>query len=134
MDAHLIGQIMINVGVGYSQAHDLAVQFKEYYLDIDHWDIFDDTLPFLENISKKHDCYIASNHIPELSALVEELNLNRYFTRIFNSAHIGFEKPNTLFFETILKELECKKDEVIKEIIIMTILQEQEDWESERYW
>lgn len=109
----VIAQIMISTGVNPSHAHDLAVQCKDYFLDISQWNIFNDTIPFLENITKKHDCYIASNHIPELSILVEELNLSRFFTRIFNSAHIGFEKPNCLFFESILQELGCRKNEVL---------------------
>ena len=74
---------------------------------------FDDTIFFLEAVTKNHKCYVASNHVPELSTLVENLNLSKYFTRIFNSAYIGFEKPNRMFFESILKELGCKKDEVL---------------------
>jgi putative hydrolase of the HAD superfamily len=108
----LIGQIIINAGVEPYHAPDLAVQFKDYYLDINYWNVFDDTIPFLEAVTKNHKCYIASNHVPELSVLVENLNLSKYFTRIFNSAYIGFEKPNRMFFESILKELRCKKDEV----------------------
>ena len=109
----LIGQIMISAGVDPSHAPDLAIQFKNYYLDIRHWSVFNDTIPFLENITKNHNCYIASNHVPELSNLVEKLNLNKYFTRIFNSAHIGFEKPNQMFFKSILEKLRCKKEEVL---------------------
>ena len=109
----LIGKIMVNAGVESSHALDLAKQFKDCYMNIDLWNIFDDTIPFLEKITKNNNCYIASNHIPELSTLVEGLNLNKYFTRIFNSAHIGFEKPNRLFFESILKELGCERHEVL---------------------
>ena len=70
---------MINVGVDSSHTQNLAFQFKDYYLDINRWNIFDDTIPFLEDITKYHSCHIVSNHVPELSILVEELNLSKYY-------------------------------------------------------
>ena len=74
------------------------------YLNPDRWRLFDDTLTALEALTGdgwRH--VILSNHVPELSGLVEGLGLSGRFERIFNSALTGYEKPHPQAFRLVLE-------------------------------
>ena len=45
---------------------------------------------------------MVSNHIPELTDLVQGLNLTRHFAAIVSSGVVGYEKPHRQLFEAAL--------------------------------
>lgn len=86
---------LISNGINKVIASELAKQVRNEYLDIDQWSLFEDTKRNLDkSISEGHTNYILSNHTPELSDLVNGLNIQDYFVKVITSAHVGYEKPN----------------------------------------
>jgi putative hydrolase of the HAD superfamily len=91
-------------GVGFerSEADDLARWVRETYLDPDRWrqtEGAETVLASLRDAGWQH--VMLSNHVPELDTLLDHLGLVRYFERVFNSAKIGYEKPNPAAFEAV---------------------------------
>ena len=81
-------------------------QIRQEYLDPVSWTVYADVLSSLSDLSSagwKH--VILSNHVPELSDLIESLGLADYFEKILTSARIGYEKPNRMAFDAIIKLL-----------------------------
>jgi HAD superfamily hydrolase (TIGR01549 family) len=56
---------------------------------------------------------IISNHVPELYEIVRNLNIEKYFTKIYSSGNIGYEKPNEKFYEYILDDLKAEKNKCV---------------------
>ena len=48
---------------------------------------------------------IVSNHIPELTDLVQGLDLARHFEAIVSSGVVGYEKPHRRLFEAALRHV-----------------------------
>jgi putative hydrolase of the HAD superfamily len=68
------------------------------------WRVFQDTRPALQaTASAGWRNVILSNHVPELPRLVSELGLDDLIERVFNSASIGYEKPNPEAFRHALR-------------------------------
>jgi putative hydrolase of the HAD superfamily len=91
-------------GVGFEppEAETLARQVRETYLDPAHWRRTEGAVEVLDALKAagwQHA--MLSNHVPELGALLDHLDLTRYFVRVFNSAEIGYEKPNVAAFEAV---------------------------------
>jgi putative hydrolase of the HAD superfamily len=85
-------------------AHKLSRAFPAEYLDISGWRLFEDVLPVIDQLSNQGwQHLILSNHVPELPDLVKGLGLAGYFQTIFNSAAIGYEKPNPKIFEPVIE-------------------------------
>ncbi len=98
--------ILREIGVEENLSYKVASQIKVKYLDVTQWQLYDDTIPCLEMAkSNGYQNVIVSNHVPELSLLVDELGLSRFFERIYSSADIGFEKPNIQVYKYVLSEL-----------------------------
>jgi len=96
------------VGVGFDdkRAQRLASQFRATYLNLDRWRVYHDVLPVLEALSFAGWTHvILSNHVPELGDIVRHFGLTPYFHHIFNSAEIGYEKPNPRAFQIVLDAL-----------------------------
>jgi len=91
------------IGITKKQENErLAGSFKDEYLRLDAWYLFDDTLRNLErSIDAGYDNVILSNHTPELAMLAEHLNIPQYFEHIITSALVGYEKPNPKFYDII---------------------------------
>lgn len=89
-----------------AQAHRLCKAAREAYVNPRNWVLFEDTLPSLKALAAagwKH--VILSNHVPELSQIVQALGIGRYFEAIFNSAETGIEKPHPRAFHNVLASL-----------------------------
>jgi len=91
-------------GVGFesADAEDLARQVRATYLDPARWrrtEGAEEVLAALQEAGWQHA--MLSNHVPELGHLLDHLDLTRYFVRVFNSAEIGYEKPNVAVFEVV---------------------------------
>jgi putative hydrolase of the HAD superfamily len=94
------------VGLSRSRAFVLAREVRSIYLDPNSWTVFDDVVPTLVALRTAGWSHaILSNHVPELSVLIEALGLRQYFDAVFSSATIGFEKPHELAFRRTLDEL-----------------------------
>jgi putative hydrolase of the HAD superfamily len=91
-------------GVGEG-APTLARALRERF--IDHtigWRLFDDTLPALQALRDAGwRTAILSNHVPELSQIVEGLGLGGTVEAVFSSAVIGYEKPHPEAFAHALR-------------------------------
>ena len=91
-------------GVGFEsiEAETLARQVRETYLDPTRWRRSEGAMEVLAALRAggwQHA--MLSNHVPELGVLLDHLDLARYFVRVFNSAEIGYEKPNPAVFEVV---------------------------------
>jgi putative hydrolase of the HAD superfamily len=96
-------------GVGFppAQAQQLAQEIRSIYLAANRWKRYDDAIPTLESLSADGWTHlILSNHVPELSTLVEQVGLSSNITRTFTSATIGYEKPHPYAFQTVLDAIE----------------------------
>jgi putative hydrolase of the HAD superfamily len=106
--------IFLKIGINKNICKDLSIQVKKEYMDIKKWFIYEDTIRALEQIKENgYKNVIVSNHIPELEELVRKIHLDEYFTKIYSSALIGYEKPNKKIYEYVLKDLSTEKDECI---------------------
>jgi len=91
------------VGLNHEQALRLARRVRSTYLDPSRWHVFDDTVSALSALAEAGWTHaVLSNHVPELDDLIEALGLTSHFSRVFNSADIGVEKPNPEAFRIAL--------------------------------
>lgn len=98
-------------GYGPAEAERLAALLPATYLRRARWSLFDDSRPALElTRSAGFRNVILSNHVPELPELVHDLGLDDLVERLFNSAAIGFEKPNPAAYRMVLDELARPSD------------------------
>ena len=91
------------LGISTLLACEYAQEVKNVYLEPSAWRRYNDTFTALEMLSTwgwKH--ILLSNHVPELSVLLDQLELSAYFTRVFNSAETGYEKPNPKAFHQVM--------------------------------
>lgn len=97
---------LCGVGVPEEMAPALATEFRARYIDLSYWRLFDDSLPMLIELSRLGWQHILlSNHVPELSAILQHLALTQHFHYVFNSAATGYEKPHPQAFHNVLEKL-----------------------------
>lgn len=99
----VVARALNAIGITQDKENErLTGSFKDEYLRLDAWYLFDDTLRNLErSIDAGYDNVILSNHTPELAMLAENLNISQYFKHIITSALVGYEKPNPKFYDII---------------------------------
>jgi len=98
--------IINKLGINESTAFDISKQIKDKYLELSNWYVYEDVIPCLvSTIRSGYKNIILSNHVPELKSLVKELGLSNYFTEIYSSANIGYEKPNIEIYKQIINRL-----------------------------
>jgi putative hydrolase of the HAD superfamily len=94
------------VGIDVLQAQRLAKLVRRVYPHPAYWRLFDDTIPTLNRLSTQGWTHaILSNHVPELPAIIQFLQLGPYVGHIFNSAETGYEKPHPQAFRHALAML-----------------------------
>lgn len=102
------------VGIKKEEARKYALQIREEYNRIEKWHVYPDVEKTLQKAKERgFRNIVASNHIPELEEIVERLGIKEYFTEIFTSGKIGYEKPNKYFYKYILEEIEAIAEECI---------------------
>jgi len=85
----------------------ISEKIKDKYLETKYWHVYDDVVPCLVQLIRNgYEHIIVSNHVPELEKLVGELGLRQYFTSIYTSAKIGYEKPNIEIFRKVINQLD----------------------------
>ena len=98
--------ILKELGLDYNIANNISDGIREKYLTLEKWHVYDDNVFCLKNaIEKGYSNIILSNHVPELEELLERLEIIDYFTKIYSSAHIGYEKPNIKAFKKVVMDL-----------------------------
>ena len=86
-----------------AEADLLVPRVRSAFLDPQSWCLFEDVVPCLRTLTRagwKH--VVLSNHVPELPALVEAVNLTPYIAQVFTSALVGFEKPHPQSYKAVL--------------------------------
>lgn len=94
-------------GLGYSpeRAAKLATQVRRQILKPERYSLFDDTITVLAELREagwRH--VILSNHVPELSEIVNGLGLSTYIDDCISSGATGYEKPNPQAFRLALSK------------------------------
>ncbi|MBT3318493.1 MAG: HAD-IA family hydrolase [Clostridia bacterium] len=101
--AHIEGifaSAFASVGIVKDTAATLAKITHEHYLNPDEFILFPNTAQVLASLQEKGwQNIILSNHVPELSDIVQSKGLSDYFTYCISSANVGLEKPNIDFFK-----------------------------------
>ena len=104
-------EIYEKLGINTILSSKLSKEIKKEYLNNKKWHIYSDTEKALNKlIQNGYKNVIASNHVPELAELVKELNLDKYFYKIYSSGNIGYEKPNKRFFDFVINDLRANKN------------------------
>jgi len=73
------------------------------YLDTQRWRLTNDAIPSLNELTElgwQH--YILTNHVPELSLILQGLLRKNYFLQVICSAETGYEKPHPEAFKSVL--------------------------------
>jgi putative hydrolase of the HAD superfamily len=92
-------------GLQAADARRLAARVRTRYLAPDAWRLYDDTLPVLERLRERGWRHVVlSNHVPELSGLVQTLGLSGLLSGLYSSAKLGVEKPNPRAFEAVFAD------------------------------
>lgn len=105
MNEHFKG-ILKELGIDDNAADNISNCIREKYLNPNKWHIYDDTEYCLKRtVEKGYSNVILSNHVPELEELVKHLGIRKYFTKIYSSANIGYEKPNIKIYEKVIQDL-----------------------------
>jgi putative hydrolase of the HAD superfamily len=95
----LLAGVLVSVGIEDARASALVSQFRNEYLNLAYWSLYDDAIETLAALRATviRNC-ILSNHVPELQQLVDGLGLAPYVEQVFSSGRLGFEKPNERIF------------------------------------
>lgn len=95
------------VGVETSLAKRMGREVRFAYTGAKQWRLYDDTIPALAQLSGAGWTHLLlSNHVPELSALMQHLQIDQHFARVFNSAETGYEKPYLKAYQAVLEATE----------------------------
>ena len=104
---NLFKQVFLEIGINSTEAVFLAKQVRYVYPNLTSWQLFDDVLPTLNQLSAMGWTHLVlSNHVPELRQIIHFLELDKYISQIFNSAETGYEKPHPKAFMTVLATLD----------------------------
>ncbi|MEW6522979.1 MAG: HAD-IA family hydrolase [Bacillota bacterium] len=97
----------IALGISPDRAGVMADMVPTCYTDPTRWSLFPDTVPTLTYLASEGWSHaIISNHVPELPGIVEHLGLSPLLAGIFNSAALGYEKPNRHIFDLAIEALD----------------------------
>ena len=91
------------LGLSKTLAQQLTTRVRSQYYNLSRWNVYDDTYQALDQLTSygwRH--IILSNHGPELTTLIEHLNLHTRVMKVFNSANTGYEKPHPAAFQLVL--------------------------------
>ncbi len=109
-----VEKILMNNKITQSEASRLSKFIKEKYLNKHKWFLYEDTFQVLEELNNlEYECYILSNHTPELEELVIGLEIKKFIKKVYNSAFIGYEKPNSNIYGYMINDLNASPSEII---------------------
>ena len=109
-----VQRILINNKIETKEATRLSKLVREKYIDINKWHLYEETHSVLKELCNfGHECYILSNHVPELENIVSGLDIKQFIRKIYNSAKIGYEKPNSGIYRHMVKDLNVQPSSII---------------------
>lgn len=89
-------------GFSAEQAEKIAPRLRRKMLNPEWYHLYPDVIDTLGKLQQRgYKNYVASNNFPELAQLLDKLGLTPYFSGIFSSGEIGYEKPHSEFFEAL---------------------------------
>jgi putative hydrolase of the HAD superfamily len=102
----VFSRMLVALGMPASELGDFMIKVRQVYCDTRHWHLYPDSLYVLSQL-RAHDWSnrILSNHVPELSNIIDGVRLGGMFEQVYNSAETGFEKPNPGAFRLALDVL-----------------------------
>lgn len=102
----LLVRAYMGVGLSLSKSKKLARLAHQKYIDPNGWFLYEDVIPTLKSLANygwRH--VILSNHVPELSIIVDGIGLKPYISKVITSALTGYEKPNPKAFINALEQI-----------------------------
>ena len=110
----MIKNIFLNLDIKDKEANKFSKLFKDKYLNIEKWHLFGDTYEALTKANKNNfECYILTNHTPEIRDIIKGLEINKFIKKVYNSADIGYEKPHYKIYQALLNDLNDKPENFI---------------------
>lgn len=93
----------VGIGCPLPAARHLALLAHQKYLDKSQWFLYEDAIPTLKALSTLGwEHAILSNHVPELSEIIDAVGLVPHIRMAFSSALTGYEKPHPqAFFQAL---------------------------------
>jgi putative hydrolase of the HAD superfamily len=123
-----VGQVLARAyeAAGYAPARalELAAAARRLYVDPKvGWELFEDTLPALERLSRAGWTHaILSNHVPELRQIVAGLGLDEVVAFISCSAETGYEKPHAQAYASVLDALRPAEAWMVGDNVVADVL------------
>ncbi len=109
-----VESILLNNKINTIDAKRLSKLVREKYLNITKWFLYEETYSVLKELrDMEYECYILSNHTPELEHIVSGLNIKQFIQKVYNSALIGYEKPNSQIFRYLIEDLKVAPSNII---------------------
>ncbi len=109
----LVQDVMTACGVAPGAIPPIGA-FREAFASPESWVVFDDVDAALSGLAKLgYDLAVVSNWDSHLPRLLDRLNLERHFRRVFVSAIEGVEKPHARFFALASAGLEAAPGEIL---------------------
>ena len=101
----LAGALRSATPLGESQARQLAGDVRALYIDPRSWQLFDDVLPALRQLSGRGWRHVLlSNHVPELSRLTDALGLSHLLVAVYSSGRTGVIRLEAAFPRSLADE------------------------------
>jgi putative hydrolase of the HAD superfamily len=93
------------LNVSEERAAIYSKEIRQVLASGESFQLYEDTIEVLQYFMEKgYSNVILSNHIPELSKIVDELGLSTYIIDCISSANVGYEKPNPKIYYYALKK------------------------------
>lgn len=94
---------------------DVLSEFHALPIPTQHWELLDEAVVMvLEYLTKAHYTLgVVSNWSPDLSQLLEELDIKRYFSTLVVSSIEGVVKPNPRILEIACRNLETPPNDCV---------------------
>ena len=90
----------VELGVDLKSATAAAEKVKGIIIKTENYTVYDDAVDVLQECKNRgYINVILSNNYPELSLVLSNLNLLKYFDDVIVSANIGYDKPRKEIFE-----------------------------------
>lgn len=100
-------EIFEALGFGKLEAIKKAEQVSQQYVKPEKWKVYHDAIPNLIQLQyRRWKHLLVTNNVPEFSAILEKLDLLKYFDCIFISSIVGYNKPNPLILGGYLENIQ----------------------------
>jgi putative hydrolase of the HAD superfamily len=107
-------EIYEKIGIDTVLSKKMCKEVRNEYLDIKKWHIYSDTESALNKMMQSnYKNVILSNHVPELSEIVKNMGIEKYFFKIYSSGIIGYEKPNKKIYDFVINDLNANRNNCI---------------------